>query len=170
MPLCLWFLLKFVAVLRHKGDDGFAKEVAMDSTQRPQWICNSSEDGFKTEAAMEESSSSSSTTMLKLTASNYFIWKPRMEDILYCKDLYEPLQLLGQNPKGKSYDAWSILTRKAVGQIQQSVDQSAFNQVEQDTDAYILWTKLSFMYEGKIAQNKALMICKPQAQRWSKCD
>ncbi|CAL2239531.1 unnamed protein product [Prunus armeniaca] len=93
-----------------------------------------------------------------------------MEDILYCKDLYEPIQLLGQNPEGKSYDAWSILTRKAVGQIQQSVYQSAFNHVEQEMDAYILWTKLSSMYEGKITQNKALTICKPQAQRWSKYD
>ncbi|CAL9016332.1 unnamed protein product, partial [Prunus brigantina] len=57
--------------------------------------------------------------MLKLTASNYSIWKPTMEDILYCKDLYEPLQLLGQKPEGKSDDAWSILNRKVVGQIRQ---------------------------------------------------
>ncbi|CAL8167685.1 unnamed protein product [Prunus armeniaca] len=79
---------------------------------------------------MEESSpsSSSSATMLKLTASNYSIWKPRMEDILYCKDLYESLQLLGQKPEGKLDDAWSILNRKAIGQIRQ-VDQSVFHHV-----------------------------------------
>ncbi|CAL2254439.1 unnamed protein product [Prunus armeniaca] len=107
---------------------------------------------------MEESSSSSSATMLKLTASNYSIWKPRMEDILYCKDLYEPLQLLGQKPEGKSDDAWSIMNRKAVGQIRQWVDQSVFHHVAQETDAYKLWTKLSSMYERKTAQNKASVI------------
>ncbi|KAI5315217.1 hypothetical protein L3X38_044393 [Prunus dulcis] len=92
---------------------------------------------------MEESSSSSSATMLKLNASNYSIWNPRMEDILYCKDLHEPLQLLGQKPAGKSDDAWSILNRKIVGQIRQLVDQSVFHHVSQETDAYKLWTKLS---------------------------
>ncbi|BBH02116.1 hypothetical protein Prudu_012586 [Prunus dulcis] len=107
---------------------------------------------------MEESSSSSSATMLKLTASNYSIWNPRMEDILYCKDLYEPLQLLGQKPAGKSDDAWSILNRKVVGQIRQWVDQSVFHHVSQETDAYKLWTKLSSMYERKTAQNKASVI------------
>jgi hypothetical protein len=31
--------------------------------------------------------------MVKLTASNYSIWKTRMEDILYCKELFEPIEL-----------------------------------------------------------------------------
>ncbi|CAL2227219.1 unnamed protein product [Prunus armeniaca] len=107
---------------------------------------------------MKESSSSSSATMLKLTASNYSIWKPRMEHILYRKDLYEPLQLLGQKLEGKSDNAWSILSRKAVGQIRQWVDQSVFHHVAQETDAYKLWTKLLSMYEWKTSQNKASVI------------
>ncbi|CAL8081528.1 unnamed protein product [Prunus armeniaca] len=107
---------------------------------------------------MKESSSSSSATMLKLTASNYSIWKPRMEHILYRKDLYEPLQLLGQKPEGKSDNAWSILNRKAVGQIRQWVDQSVFHHVAQETDAYKLWTKSLSMYERKTSQNKASVI------------
>ena len=61
--------------------------------------------------------SSSSATMLKLTSSNYSIWKPRMEDILYCKDMYEPLQNGGEKPVGKSDTKWSILNRKAVAGI-----------------------------------------------------
>ncbi|BBH02603.1 hypothetical protein Prudu_013229 [Prunus dulcis] len=70
---------------------------------------------------MEESWSSSSATMLKLTAFNYSIWKPRIEDILYCKDLYEPLQLLGQKSEGKLDDIWSILNRKATTQNKASI-------------------------------------------------
>ena len=28
-------------------------------------------------------------TMIKLTSSKFSIWKPKIEDILYCKDLYD---------------------------------------------------------------------------------
>ena len=38
---------------------------------------------------MEDSSSSPT---IKSTAMNYAIWKPRMEYLLYCKDLYNPLE------------------------------------------------------------------------------
>jgi hypothetical protein len=34
----------------------------------------------------------SNNTMIKLTSSNWQIWKSKMEDILYCKDLYEPVE------------------------------------------------------------------------------
>ena len=32
------------------------------------------------------------STMIKLTTSNYSIWKPMMEDVLYCKDLHDPIK------------------------------------------------------------------------------
>ncbi|KAL6187436.1 hypothetical protein ACLB2K_038835 [Fragaria x ananassa] len=70
-----------------------------------------------------------SATMVKLTSSNYSIWKPRMEDILYCKDMYEPLQNGGEKPAGKSGMEWSILNRKVVAGIRQWVDESVFDHV-----------------------------------------
>ena len=36
-------------------------------------------------------------TMVKLSASNYSIWKPMMEDVLYCKDLHDAIE--GDSPK-----------------------------------------------------------------------
>jgi hypothetical protein len=30
-------------------------------------------------------------TMIKMTSSNYLIWKSRMDDILFCKDVYVPI-------------------------------------------------------------------------------
>ena len=36
-------------------------------------------------------------TMVKLSTSNYSIWKPMMEDVLYCKDLHDPIE--GDNAK-----------------------------------------------------------------------
>ena len=50
---------------------------------------------------MEESTSTASATMIKLTSSNYSIWKPKMDEILYCKDLYQPLQNEGKKPEAK---------------------------------------------------------------------
>ena len=32
------------------------------------------------------------STMIKLSALNYSIWKPMMEDVLYCKDLDNPIE------------------------------------------------------------------------------
>ena len=31
-------------------------------------------------------------TMFKLSALNYSIWKPMMEDVLYCKDLHDSIE------------------------------------------------------------------------------
>ena len=31
-------------------------------------------------------------TMTKFSASNYLIWKPMMEDVLYCKDLHDSIE------------------------------------------------------------------------------
>ena len=33
-----------------------------------------------------------SGTMIKLSASNYSIWKSMIEDVLYCKDLHDPIE------------------------------------------------------------------------------
>jgi hypothetical protein len=62
---------------------------------------------------MEESSNS----MVKLTTSNYSIWKTRMEDILYCKELFEPIDLNGVKPNAKTDDEWKKLNRKAIEHI-----------------------------------------------------
>jgi hypothetical protein len=37
--------------------------------------------------------------MIKLDSTNYSLWKPMMEDILYCKDLYQPI-VNGKLPNG----------------------------------------------------------------------
>ena len=58
---------------------------------------------------MEESSGAG---MIRLTSSNYSIWKPRMEDILYCKDLYAPIDGDKSKPKDMSEAEWKIMHRK----------------------------------------------------------
>ena len=75
---------------------------------------------------MEESSGAA---MIRLTSSNYSIWKLRMEDILYCKDLYAPIDGDKNKPKDMSEAEWKIMHRKTVALIRQWVDQSVFHHV-----------------------------------------
>mgnify|MGYP003740606461 FL=1 len=105
---------------------------------------------------MEESSSANG--MIKLTASNYAIWKPRMEDILYCKDLYDPVEGDASKPDKMTDKEWAKLNRKTVGQIRQWVDHTVFHHVAQEVNAHSLWQKLEAMYERKTSQNKAFLI------------
>jgi len=37
--------------------------------------------------------------MIKLDASSYSIRKPMMEDLVYCKDLYDNIELKGKKPE-----------------------------------------------------------------------
>ena len=69
--------------------------------------------------------------MIRLISSNYSIWKPRMEDILYCKDLYAPIDGNKSKPKDMSEAEWKIMHRKTVALIRQWVDQSVFHHVSQ---------------------------------------
>jgi len=48
---------------------------------------------------MEENTS----TMIKLTSTNYSIWKPKMGDILYYKDMYDPVEEGDTKPKDIFY-------------------------------------------------------------------
>ncbi|KAL6328683.1 hypothetical protein AAG906_003368 [Vitis piasezkii] len=80
--------------------------------------------------------------MIKLTASNYSIWNTKMEDILYCKELFEPIKCKGYKPITTTEDEWKKLNRKTIGQIRQWVDQSVFHHVAKEVDAYSL-----FMHE-----------------------
>ena len=87
---------------------------------------------------MEEADSG----MIKLTASNYSIWKTRMKDILYSKELFEPIEYRGYKLVTTTEDEWKKLNRKTIGHIRQWVDHSVFHHVSKGVDAYSLRQKL----------------------------
>ncbi|CAH9074170.1 unnamed protein product [Cuscuta europaea] len=105
-----------------------------------------------------DESTSSSGAMIMLTATNYTLWKPRMEDFLSCKDLFDPIEMKGINPDPPKSIEWKKINRKTIGQIRQWIDHSVFHHVAQETDAYALWKKLEDMYQAKTARNKALLM------------
>ncbi|VFQ77251.1 unnamed protein product [Cuscuta campestris] len=58
-------------------------------------------------------------------------------------------------PSDKQEGTWKLLNRKTVGMIRQFIDDSVFQHVANDTNAYELWEKLKCMYERENALNKA---------------
>ena len=90
-------------------------------------------------------------TMIKLSALNYSIWKPMMEDVLYCKDLHDPIEGDSVKPSDMSDRDWEKLNRKTIGCIRQCIDVSVFHHVSQETNVEALWEKLRSLYERKTA-------------------
>ena len=77
-------------------------------------------------------------TMVKLSVSNYSIWRPMMEDVLYCKDLHDSIEGDSVKPSNMSYRNWEKLNRKTIGCIRQCIDVSVFHHVSQETNAKTL--------------------------------
>ncbi|KAA8515633.1 hypothetical protein F0562_018756 [Nyssa sinensis] len=68
-----------------------------------------------------------------------------MEDILYCKDLYEPIEEDIAKPKDMDDEKWKRLYRKTIGNIRQWLDDSVFSHMSNETDAQALWKKIAFL-------------------------
>ncbi|XP_052190130.1 retrovirus-related Pol polyprotein from transposon TNT 1-94 [Diospyros lotus] len=89
----------------------------------------------------------------KFDGSNFRFWKMQMEDYLYQKDLYLPLDMKLQNMKDEE---WKVLDRKALGAIRLSLMRSvAFNVKDQDTIAGLI-KALFNMYEQPSAAQKGI--------------
>ena len=80
-----------------------------------------------------------------------------MEDVLYCKDLHDPIEGDSAKPSDMLDRDWEKLNRKTIRCIRQCIDVSVFHHVSQETNAEVLWEKLRSFYERKIAQNKAFI-------------
>ncbi|KAL6138514.1 hypothetical protein ACLB2K_063796 [Fragaria x ananassa] len=69
-----------------------------------------------------------------------------MEDILYCKDLHEPIEGVKAKPEGTSDANRKKMNRKAINHIQKWMDHSVFHHVANETDAHELWKKLESLF------------------------
>ena len=59
--------------------------------------------------------------MIKLNLLNYFTWKHMMEDLLYCKHLYNLIRLK-EKPFDTLDDDWDVEHRKAIAYIRRCLD------------------------------------------------
>lgn len=96
--------------------------------------------------------------MISLNGNNWQIWKAKMEDLLYSKDLYDPID--GKKPEDMSEDDWKKENQKVVACIRQWLDDVVFHHVSNEISAESLWKKLHDLYERKTAGNKAFLIRK----------
>ena len=74
-----------------------------------------------------------------------------MEDLLNCKNLYDPIEGDNAKPDDMSDHDWKKLKKKTLGAIRQWVDISLYNHVSKETDLHTLWKSLENMYETKNA-------------------
>ena len=88
-------------------------------------------------------------TKIKLTIANYSIWKLKMEDILYYKDLYNPMEKEEAKPDNVTVNEWKKMHQKVIGLIRQWVDISVFHYVATETDACTLWNNSKDLYKRK---------------------
>ncbi|CAL9128159.1 unnamed protein product [Musa acuminata var. zebrina] len=87
--------------------------------------------------SLEEISNANNVSrMISLNGNNWMIWKPRMEDLLYCKDLNEPLQGDSAKPTTMTDNEWKRLDRKTIGFIRQWLDDSVFHHVSTEISTY----------------------------------
>ena len=98
--------------------------------------------------------------MIKLTVTNYSLWKSMMEDLLNYKDLYDPIE--GDNVKSSdmSDTDWKKLKKKTFGVIRQWVDISLYNHVAKETYPHTVGKNLENMYETKNAQVNIFLMLK----------
>ena len=60
--------------------------------------------------------------MIKLIATNYSLWKSMMEDLLNCKDLYDPIEGNKAKPDDMLDADWKKLKKKTLSVIRLWVD------------------------------------------------
>ena len=83
-----------------------------------------------------------------------------IENLLNCKDLYDPIEGDNAKPDDMLDLDWKKLKKKTLGAIRQWVDISLYNHVAKETDPHTLWKNLENMYETKNAQTKIFLMRK----------
>jgi len=94
----------------------------------------------------------------KFNGTNYAFWKMQMEDILYQKDLYLPID--GKKPDEMKQADWDVLDRKALGTVRLSLAPSVASNIAKEKTTTDLFKALEKMYEKPSAVNKVYLMKK----------
>ena len=90
----------------------------------------------------------------KFNSQNYQLWKMKIEDYLYQKDLFLPLGGITKNSMAMKDEEWEILDIKALGMIRLSMAASvAFNILKEKTTKGLM-DALAKLYEKPSVSNK----------------
>uniref|UniRef100_A0A803LCG4 CCHC-type domain-containing protein n=1 Tax=Chenopodium quinoa TaxID=63459 RepID=A0A803LCG4_CHEQI len=88
----------------------------------------------------------------KFDGKDFGFWKMQIEDYLYQKKLYQPLE--EKKPDGMQEAEWKLLDRQALGVIRLTLSRNVAFNIAKETTMAGLMKALSNMYEKPSASNK----------------
>ena len=97
------------------------------------------------------------TNLILLNGENYHLWKGKMKDLLFVKNLHLPV-FASNKPESKSDEEWDFEHQQVCGFIRQFVDDNVYNFVANETHARSLWDKLESLYASKSGTNKLYLL------------
>jgi hypothetical protein len=94
----------------------------------------------------------------KFNDQNYQLWKMKMEDYLYQKDIFLPFGRVAKNSTTMKDGEWEILDIKALGTIQMSLEASVAFNISKENTMKDLMDTLAKLYEKPLASNKVFLM------------
>jgi hypothetical protein len=94
----------------------------------------------------------------KFNDQKFNLWKMKMEDYLYQKDLYIPLNIKSKNPTSMKDEEWDILDIKALGTLQLCLATMVDFNISSENTTKDLMKKLASLYEKPSASNKVFLM------------
>lgn len=95
--------------------------------------------------------------MICLNGSNYHLWKGKMKDLLFVKNLHLPV-FASEKPKSKTDEDWSFEHQQICGFIRQYVEDNVYNHIANEEHARSLWKKIESLYASKSGNNKLYLL------------
>ena len=96
----------------------------------------------------------------RFNGQGFQFWKMQMEDYLYQKDLYLPLEDKRSKPTSMSDGEWNLLNRKALGAVRLCLSSSVAFNISGEKNTKGVMDKLAKMYEKPSASNKVYLMKK----------
>ena len=94
----------------------------------------------------------------KFNGQNFQLWKMQMEDYLYQKDLWKPLEGKSKNEGSMSNDEWDLLNKNALENIRLCLEPLVAFNVKKVKTIEDLMKTLVTLYEKTFASNKVFLM------------
>ena len=96
----------------------------------------------------------------RFNGQGFQFWKMQMEDYLYQKGLYLPLEEKSKKPTSMSDDEWSLLDIKALGVVRIYLSSSVAFNISTKKTTKVVMDKLARIYEKPSTSNKVYLMKK----------
>jgi hypothetical protein len=94
----------------------------------------------------------------KFNGQNFQLWKMKMEDYLYQKDIFLPLGRIENNSIAMKDEEWEVLDRKALGMIRLILEASIAFNISKEKTTKEMMDALAKLYEKPFTSNKVFLM------------